>query len=103
MNLSLDLIISLSRKIDSARRRNPLDTRGNVDTITIKIRIVDDHITDVKSDSKPHTPQFGNGSIASSAFTLDVDSALHRLDYTGEFGQDAVAHEFHDSAAVLND
>ena len=65
------------------RRRTPLPMEG--------ISLCDHHVAEIDADAKLHPVVFDKFRVADHKFFLDRDGATHRLDRTGELGNDTVA------------
>ena len=88
---------------DSPRLGQRLQSCGDVDTVAKNVVVIDDDVTDVDADTKLD-PLIGRQTgIALGHATLHVDRAAHRIDYTGEFQQQAIAGSLDDPAAVFGD
>src|ERR1700737_3951850 len=98
-----DLIAHHAADADPTRLGQSLQARSDVDAVTKNVVVVDDDVTDVDTDAKLDPLFGGHLGIALGHATLHVDSAAHRVDYTGEFQQQAVARGLDDAATVLSD
>jgi hypothetical protein len=82
---------------------NAFETGGNVDAITVYIVALDDNVTEMDPDAKPQLSVFGLVPVSPRSATLDVDSAVNRIDDAAELDQEPVAHGFDQAAPVFTD
>ena len=99
--LALDLLKSIVRKTNRARRGQRLDPCGDVDAVAVDVALVDDDIADVDADAEFDAAVFGNVRIALGGTALRVEREAHRVDGAGEFHQRAVAGGLDDAAVMF--
>src|SRR4029077_2417079 len=102
-DLCANLLVDLAGNADTARLRDSLQPRGDVDAIAEDSIIIVDHVTEVDADTKLHTPLGLDRGIAFDHLPLNGDRALDRVQHAGELGQDAVSGGIDDTSAELAD
>src|SRR6185312_3470926 len=92
--LVLDLLIDAARDEDLPRRGNALETRGNVDALTIDIILFDDDVAQIDPDPVIDAMIERQRCVASQHVLLNHDAATHCLDGTVKNCKEAVAGGF---------
>jgi hypothetical protein len=103
VNLASDLPVRVVGDADAARLRDPLKTRGDIDSIAEDIVVVDDDVADVNADAE-FDPEFLQyiGVLPGHA-TLNFDGASRCINGTGKLDQHAVASCLDDASAMFGD
>jgi hypothetical protein len=86
---------------DSARVRQRLEARCDIDAVAEDVVVVNDDVTDVNADTKGDAISGRDVCIALGHAALYVDRAPHRVDYTRELQQQAIAGGFDDPATIF--
>jgi hypothetical protein len=92
------------RDADAARFGEPLKACRQVDAVAVDVavRLVDD-VAEVDADPEPEAELRGNAGLALRRAALDRSGTGDRVHRAAEHAQDAVAHQFGDTAAMLRD
>ena len=96
-----DFVVDLARHADTARFRDSLQPRSDVDAIAEDSIIVVDDVTEVDADTKLHMPLGLDCGIAFDHLPLNGDRAFDRVQHTRELGQQAVPGGINDTSAKL--
>ena len=96
-----NLLRHLSGNADAARVGNLLEAGCDVDTVAMPVGSLHDHFAEVDSNANidPLILRLAGVSLCHSS--LDIDRALNCVDDAAELGQEAIAHELEDAAAML--
>jgi hypothetical protein len=98
-----DVIVDAARDADTARIRQPLQTRGDIHPVAENISVLQHDVADIDADAKLHPPIFVELVVRVSQLVLDFDRALDSRQRAAECGQNAVAGGSANSALVLRD
>ena len=98
--LSIDLVEGLTGDADTAGLRDSFEARCDVHAVAVDVAAIDDDVAEMQAHSKQHPAVIPHAAIAYVHLPLDLRRTFHRFDHTSELGQDAVAHELHDSTAM---
>ncbi len=101
--LVADLVAHHPRDADSTGLGQRLQSRSDVDAITVDVVRLDNHVTEVDADTEGDPLVLGRFRIAVGHPALDLDSAAHRVDYARKLGQHSVARVLHGPAAMFLD
>ena len=96
-----DFLVDLAGHADTARFRDSLQPRSDVDAVAEDSIIVVDNVTEVDADTKLHTPLGLDCGIAFDHLPLNGDCAFDCVQHTGELGQYAVSGRIDDTSAKL--
>ena len=78
-----------------------LETRRDVDAVAMPVRALHDHFAEVDSNANIDALILRLAGVSLRHSSLDIDRALNRIDDAPELGQEAIAHELEDAAAML--
>ena len=86
---------------DAAGLGQALQPRRDVDAVAVNVVALDDDVAEVDADPElgcagPRPDRHCAGHVS-----LDLDRALHGVDYAGELDQRAIAHQLDDASVVL--
>jgi hypothetical protein len=98
-----DLLVHFSRDADAAGVGETLQSRRDVDPITIDLIALDHHVAEVDADAKLHPTLRWQLRVFSAERGLNIHRAIHRLDHAGELGQNAIAGRVYEAAVVALD
>src|SRR4029450_3071875 len=76
---------------------------GDVDAVPLHIFAFDENVTQVDTYPEVQFLLRWNFSVMSRKGSLDIDGAAQRVDDTGQFDQQAIAHGLHQTAVVFSD
>ena len=93
--------MDLAGNADTARFRDSLQPRSDVDAIAEDSIIIVDNVSEVDADTKLHTPLGLDCGIAFDHLPLNGDCAFDCVQHTGELGQHAVSSGINDTSAQL--
>src|SRR6516225_5502444 len=99
----MGLVTHYRRNTDPARLGERLQTRRDIDTVSVDIVAINDDVTDVDANAKRYLPICGFAGVALGHPPLHVNRAANRIDYTAKLEQQAVASGLDDAATVLRD
>jgi hypothetical protein len=88
---------------DPARIRKLLEARRNIDALAQTIVSVDDDVAEVDADPNSDSPVLGDIGLPLGHLVLQYNGAFHRIDDARILGQEAVAHQLEDAAAMRRD
>jgi hypothetical protein len=77
-----------------------LEAGRDVNTIAVDIVPLNDHITDVHTNTEFHSAIEGHLDLPLSHAALDVKRALDGMEGACELDEQAVTHELHDATSV---
>jgi hypothetical protein len=86
-----EVVVHPSRYTDLAAPDQALQPRRNIYAIAKDVALLDHDVAHVDADPEAHSPRFGFFLICLRKRFLDLDRAVHGIDYTCEFGEHAVA------------
>ena len=96
------LAIGVLGETDRARRANPFEPRGDIDSIAHQIAVgLLDHVAEMDADAELDAAVFRHARIAFDHAALQFDRAAHRVDHAAELDQRPVAGAF-DHAPVMD-
>src|SRR5713226_1280275 len=76
---------------DPARLGQSFESRRDVNTIAVNVAAVLDDVAEIDPNTELDTSTFWNPGITCGHFTLNLDGATYRIDYTGELNQEPIA------------
>ncbi len=86
-----DLLVHDVGHADGAWSGEALEPGCDVDPVSVDPRPFDHQVTQVDPDAKQHAPIVGKLFVLRRQRALDLESAAHRADGTGELGEQVVA------------
>ena len=98
---SLHLVEHRSRNENAAGRAQSLQPCRYIDALAINVVSFHEDIAEIDPDVEFEALVFDQFGIERSKSPLGFYGAVDRIHHTGEFGQEPVAHEFHDTSVVL--
>src|SRR6266850_5548882 len=101
--LVLDLLVNGARDVNLARLGKALETRSNVDAITVNVGCFDDDVAKIDTNPILDPMMPGQRCVASNHLLLDDDAAPHGFDGTVENRNKTVAGGFDEPSVVLCD
>ena len=101
VELVTDLVAHHPADADAARFGQTFETGGDVDPVAENIAVLDDDVALVNADPEHDAPVRRHAGVAFRHRALHVHRAAHRVDDTGEFDQQPIAHCFDDAALML--
>jgi hypothetical protein len=100
---ALDLIVGRAGKADVAAGGQTFQTGGDIHAVAVEPLALDDDVTEIDADSKPHLPGRRQIGVARLKRALNVDGTLDGVDDADKVRQDVVARRVHDAPAVAGD
>ncbi len=82
-----DLLRHLARHTHAAGRRDAFEARGDIDAVTVDFPTVLEHLAEVDSDTKEHTPVLGQVGVAPRELRLHRSRRSDAGDDAGELRQ----------------
>jgi hypothetical protein len=73
------------------------------DPVAVNLFALEHHIAEVDANAKLHPTIRRQSGVFRLERGLDLDGALHRVDYAGKFSQRAITGGIHEPAAMLRD
>lgn len=83
-----------------ARLRHRLQARRDIDTIAVKVILLDEDIAQIDADPQPDLA-CPDGIASALGTSLQVDRALDGFNHASELDQEAVPHGLEDATLVL--
>jgi hypothetical protein len=86
LDRAVDLVEDLSRDADAAGLGYPLESRRDVDAVTVDAGLVMNDVAQVDTDAEAHAARLGHVRVARGHDGLDLDRAFSRADHARKFG-----------------
>src|SRR5262245_39893656 len=86
---------------DAAWLGEGLETRRNVDPVSVEVAALEHHVAEIDADAKHDMAVAKLPAIGGGHAGLEVHRALHRIDGAGELDQHAVARNLEDPPLIL--
>jgi hypothetical protein len=100
---AVHLVVSLAGNIDTSGLGKVFQARRDVHSIAVNVVTIDNDVAEVHSHAEQHTVFVWLSAVALGHRALNLHRALHCFDHAFELGQDAVAYQLHDAAAMSGD
>ena len=84
---AMGFIAHLGRDADSARGRQRLQPRGDVDTVAIAILALDDHLAEIDADPHLSSLCLGKRGVALGQTALQRHGTFNGVHYAAKFGE----------------
>jgi hypothetical protein len=97
------VVVGRTRDAYSTREGETLQSRSDVDAITIQSLAFDDYIPQVDANAELHLPLLGQVGILLLEYVLNLYGAAHGIDHTGKLGQEIITRGIdHPTTVLLN-
>ena len=103
VGVALQLITDTPADIDLPWPGHGFQPGSNIDTITVDILIVGNHIASIYANAKSQAAIGSDPGVARGQFMLDLECAIHRFDCAVELDQEPVSSTADQTAAMLGD